>query len=150
MQYYVPPKIMVNKDFLRQILAEDKQFMPMSEVKIINVPKYDEVSVKNLWPHCNGIPELMVYFPDKLPKNRLPDREFFFNILNSLNPSYVANIIEHATKMRNSAEGFNTDEQSIVVSQKMIGLLNQSPFISCKCEFLSELVQNAKEKRSIC
>ena len=43
---------MVNKDFLRQILMEEKQLLPMSAVKSVNVPAYDELSVRNLWGSC--------------------------------------------------------------------------------------------------
>lgn len=28
----------------------------------------------------------MLYFPDKFPKGRTPDREYMFNILNTLRP----------------------------------------------------------------
>ena len=60
---YVPPKVMVNKgkfpfyikafviDFLRQVLTEEKALLPLSDVKLVTVPNYDELSVKNLWPH---------------------------------------------------------------------------------------------------
>ena len=42
---------MVNKDFLKQILSEDKMLLPLKELVAVNVPQYDELSVKNLWPH---------------------------------------------------------------------------------------------------
>jgi hypothetical protein len=37
---------MVNKDFLKQILREEKKLLKMSEVKMVCMPKYDELSVK--------------------------------------------------------------------------------------------------------
>ena len=101
LQMYVPPKLMVNKgkgtcplidnvtDFLRQVLSEEKQLMPLSSVKLVTVPNYDELSVKNLWPHMKQIAEFMKYFPDKIPQGRLPAREYFFNIMNSINSDYV-------------------------------------------------------------
>ena len=101
LQLYVPPKLMVNKgklksliikfaiDFLRQVLTEEKELMPLTDVKMVAVPNYDELSVKNLWPHMQGIDEFMKYFPDKIPKGRLPAREYFFNVMNSINPGYV-------------------------------------------------------------
>ena len=92
-QLYVPPVLMVNKDFIRQLLCEEKHLFPLKDVKLVNVPVYDELSVKNLWPHCQTIPDIMKYFPDALPKGRNPDREFFFNVLNTLNEQYVAQLI---------------------------------------------------------
>ena len=41
---------MFNKDFLRQVLAEEKGLLEINRVTFINVPHYDEVSVKRLWP----------------------------------------------------------------------------------------------------
>ena len=63
--------------------------MPLSSVKLVTVPNYDELSVKNLWPHMKQIGEFMKYFPDKIPQGRLPAREYFFNIMNSINSDYV-------------------------------------------------------------
>ena len=31
----------------------------------------------------------MTYLPDSLPKGRLPDREYLFNILNTVYPEYT-------------------------------------------------------------
>ena len=43
---------------------------PMKEVRHINVPMYDELAVKHLWPEMMKSPEFAVYFPDTLPKGR--------------------------------------------------------------------------------
>ena len=39
---------MLNKDFLRQILAEDKKLLALKDVKFIEVPKYDELAIANI------------------------------------------------------------------------------------------------------
>ena len=41
---------MLNKDFIKQVIAEQKKLLPLSEVKFVHVPKYDELSVKKFWP----------------------------------------------------------------------------------------------------
>ena len=41
---------MVNKDFIKQILEETKELLDMEGVRWVNMPDYDELSVKNLWP----------------------------------------------------------------------------------------------------
>ncbi len=94
---------------------------------------YDKLAVKNMWPHCQDIPGIMRHFPDKLPKGRLPDREYFWNVINTLNEEYVGNLIRHANGQRNAATGFKHKEEQIAVSEKMIGLLNEQPYISRKC-----------------
>ena len=68
----------------------EKKLFRMDQIKPKNVPMYDELSVKNLWPHMQSIADFMVHFPDKLPKNRLPDRKYFFTVMNTINDDYVA------------------------------------------------------------
>ena len=41
---------MMNKDFLKLVLANTKKLLKMSMLRSINVPKFDEVSVKKIWP----------------------------------------------------------------------------------------------------
>ena len=41
---------MINHDFTKAILTEEKKFLSLSDVKWVNVPKYDELSVKKFWP----------------------------------------------------------------------------------------------------
>ena len=72
--------------------------MEMKDVKFINVPMFDELSVKNLWPDLQTSPVFMQYFPDKLPKGKLPQRDYFFNIMNSLNGEYVSTLIKYANE----------------------------------------------------
>ena len=45
----MPPFGMVGKEFLKEVLAERKALLKMHEVKFINVPKFDEVSVTKLY-----------------------------------------------------------------------------------------------------
>ena len=49
-QLYVPPEYMINKDFLKEVFAEEKDLLELKEVSWINVPLFDELSVINIWP----------------------------------------------------------------------------------------------------
>jgi hypothetical protein len=69
----------------------------------VNVPLYDELSVKNLWPEMIQYPEFRRYMPDHLPKGRQIDRSYFFNVMMTLNPEYTGTIIQHAEHQRHSA-----------------------------------------------
>ena len=66
---------MINKDFLKEVLAERKDLLELSKVKFKHVPLYDELSVVQLWPLMKDDKDFMLYMPDKLPKGRLPDRD---------------------------------------------------------------------------
>jgi hypothetical protein len=70
---------------------------------MVDVPNFDELSVKALWPHLKQDPAFMVHFPDELPAGRLPCREYFFNIMMTGMGDYLASIIKHANEARHSA-----------------------------------------------
>jgi hypothetical protein len=63
-QYYLPPFKYVTKDFLRDVLQNKKKLLTMGEIKPINIPNYDELSVKNLFKEVSEDPMLKDYFPD--------------------------------------------------------------------------------------
>ena len=147
----------MNKDFLKEVFAEDKELLELKEVRWINVPLFDELSVIKIWPMTKEDTQFMKYFPQKLPKGRVPDREYFFNILNTLYPLYVQEIIRHANDQRNSVANDAQARETIEVSDKWWEALNDVPFISCKCfcfclqtTFIFVCVQNKREEPSTC
>ena len=72
----MPPEKYINKDFLKQVLAEEKHLLSNNEVKTVNVPLYDELSVKNIYPMFRKDPEFQKYFPDQYPQNKGPPRQW--------------------------------------------------------------------------
>ena len=65
-----------------------------------------------------------------MPKGRVPDREYFFNILNTFQPQYVDQIIRHANDQRNSISNEAQARETIEVSDNWWNALNATPFIS--------------------
>ena len=61
---------MFNKDFLKAVLADQKRLLKLSELRTVNVPKFDELSVKNIFPLIRQDAEVMLYFPDSYPNVR--------------------------------------------------------------------------------
>ena len=84
---------MLNKDFIKLVLVEKKQLLSLSEVKHVHIPKYEELSVKKLWPLMWPVENFMVYMPDPTPDGRLPDRQYFWNVLNTVNSGYVSQLV---------------------------------------------------------
>ena len=72
----------------------------MEDLRQINIPKFDELSVKNIVPRFAEDPEVMRFLPNRLPKNKLPDRTYFFNVLNTVHPDYCKKIVDHANEQR--------------------------------------------------
>ena len=64
---------MFNKAFLKAVLADQKLLLKLSELRTVNVPKFDELSVKNIFPLIRQDAEVMQYFPDSYSKRREPD-----------------------------------------------------------------------------
>lgn len=108
----------------------------MNEVKRINVPQYDEISVKNLWAEVSQDPELMKYFPDTKCSSKLPERDYFFGVLCTLQPEYINSIIDHANKERNSISADEARQDIIVMTEAWYEKLTQLPFISSKIDSL--------------
>ena len=103
----MPPEELVTKDFLKEVFINKKQLLMKSQYKPITVPHYDELSVKNLWPEMKKDPEFCSYFPTKFPKDKGPSREYFFNILNTLQPEYLVKLMNHASNERMAADNLN-------------------------------------------
>jgi hypothetical protein len=124
---------MVNKDFLKQIIEGEKELLDIEVVRFVNMPEYDELSVKNLWPHMQANPKFMRFFPDRLPKGRNPDRAYFFNVLNTIEEKYCQQLIVHANKQRHSGDGQGKEEQTIIISTQMEQKLKEFPYQPSKC-----------------
>ena len=105
LQYYLPPKTQVNKDFLKQVFTEEKQLLKKKKVDPVEVPAYDELSVKNLWPQFMKDKAFVRYFPDKFADGKGPARKYFFDVLNTLYPEYLAQIMAHANEVRWTTKG---------------------------------------------
>ena len=58
----MPPKTQVNKDFLRQVFAEEKILLKKKNVEYVHVSHYQELSVKNLWKDLKDDQIFNVYF----------------------------------------------------------------------------------------
>ena len=130
---YVPPDSCTNKDFLREVLSGQKKLLKLSEVKWINTPKYDEISVVNLYPKFKTDANITVYLPSNLPAGKLPDRTYFFNILNTIYEERLSAMIAHANKVRFQASADGIQEETVAVTDEWWQKLNEMPFFSCKC-----------------
>ena len=123
---------MVNKDFLKQVLAGEKQLLPKAEVTHVEVPHYDELSVKALYPMFKKDAEFMSYFPDKYPVGKGPPRAYFFNVLATKHPDYLAQVMEHANKQRMSSMGSAMQTETIAMTPFWQEQLASMPYMTRK------------------
>ena len=140
MQLYVPPAKMINKDFIKQVLQEEKALMALDKVKFVSVPHYDELSVKKFHPMLMEDDDFRKYMPEPTKDERLPDRTFFWNIAHTLHGKYVKNVITHANDLRMKAGEDKDTRENIVISEAWWEKLNAVPFVSCKLTLLPNLM----------
>ena len=95
LQLYLPPEKCCNKDFFKLVLTGEKQLLELKRVKFVTVPKYDELSVKRFWPMLQSDKTFMRYMPEPSGEGegRLVDREYFWNIANTVQHAYVQRVI---------------------------------------------------------
>ena len=120
----------MNKDFLKDVLAGKKQLLKKAQVQHVEVTRYDELSVKQLWPQFKKDAEMAQFFPDKYSMGKGPPREYFFNVLNTLHPDYLSQIMVHANKQRMTAEGEGMQRESIKMSQYWEEQFKLMPYLS--------------------
>ena len=92
----MPTYEMFTKDFVKEVLNGNKKLLKRKEVKFVEVVKYDELSVKHLYTDLIKLPMMSVYFPSKYPKGRQCDRDYMFNVANTIHETVVTEVIHHA------------------------------------------------------
>ena len=122
--------MMLNRDFIKQLLREDKKLLELRQVIQVSVPRYDELSVKKFWPLMHQDPAFMQYMPDPTPDGRLPEREYFWNVLNTLHTDYVQRLVEHANAQRMTVQQDGDGADAIEISEEWWNKLNAMPFVS--------------------
>ena len=50
---------MINKDFLRKVLKEEKTLLTLAELRCVTMPKYDELSVSKILQKVKDWPTMM-------------------------------------------------------------------------------------------
>ena len=103
----------------------------------VEVPHYDELSVRNLWPLFQKDKTFLRYFPDQFAEGKAPARKYFFDVMNTLYPGYLAEIMGHANEMRWTTKGEDQQRQAIKISEKWEEELKSMPFLSRKSSYNS-------------
>ena len=95
----------------------------------MEVPAYQEISVKNMYADALKDDLLVKYLPSKEQlSGRLPEREFFFGILCTLRNQYMKEIIAEAHKLRYTVAEDDPKKQGIAISDAWIAELEKHPY----------------------
>ena len=119
--------------FLRDILSEKKLNLKQNEVIRLEIPAYQELSVKNLYEDAMKDAVLSKYLPTKEQlSGKLPEREFFFGVLCTLRKQYMQDIISDASKKRFKINDEDSKRQGIAISDGWFQELMKHPYHSSK------------------
>ena len=102
----------------------------MRDVSFINAPLFDEISVKRLYHDVVSQPEMKDYFPDELPKGCQCDREYFYNVWNTLHPETVKEVITYANNQRYAITNKDVQENAIMITEDWQKEIESLPFVS--------------------
>ena len=72
--------------------------MHVREVNHIIVPRLQELSLKSLGASLRDDKQLALYLPEKWHEKGKLDREWVFNVINSIHPGYLEQVISHAQR----------------------------------------------------
>jgi len=125
----------ITKDFLKEVFAGRKHLIPRAQLRPIEVPRYDELSVVHLIKDIMGQPDLAKFFPEQKTPADLPDREYFFNVINTADHAYLDAVIKHAQQLRFTGKQPQDDKNFIEVNEEWQKELQASPFYSRKTFF---------------
>ena len=119
--------------FMRDILSDKKLHLKQNEVIRLEIPAYQEISVKNLYEDAMKDAVLAKYLPTKEQlSNKLPEREFFFGVLCTLRKQYMQDIIEEASKKRFKISDDDPKKEGILMTEGWFQELMKHPYHSSK------------------
>ena len=99
----------------------------------MEIPHYQEISVKNLYDDAMSDPEVAQYLPSEEQLSGKPlERDFFFGVLCTLRKQYMADIIEEAHKRRFKPSEEEEKKDSILISENWFKELQKHPYYSSK------------------
>ena len=73
-----------------------------------------------------------MYFQDEYPKDKVPNHDYFFNILNTIYPEYTKQITENAANQRFTTDGIEAKKEAIKVTDEIWEELQAMPHVSRK------------------
>ena len=104
----------------------------------MEVPAYQEISVKNMYADALKDDLLVKYLPSKEQfSGRLPEREFFFGILCTLRSQYMKDIIAKAHKSRYTVAEDDPKKHGIAISDAWIAELEKHPYHSSNLSYVT-------------
>ena len=101
------------------ILGGEKKLMLKSDINPVDVGNFPELSIKAMYEDFSERPEVKPYMPPKINKGRQVEKEYFWNIVNTLFEDEVDAMVSHAHTQRKSIDQGELEKESITMSHEM-------------------------------
>ena len=97
-------------------------------VQNVKVPTWPELSVAKLLPDVLSDLHLKHYSQDQYPKGKVPDRKYFWGVINAVKPGYYKSLVEGALQERSKiAHDDKEQERAINIKNDVLLKLLDSP-----------------------
>ena len=88
--------------------------LKQKDVVIIGIPKYEELSIKNIWPLLKDNDDLLEYFLNYSDK-QVPDSDFKFSLLWSFWFNVIQKMVDDAGKKNRALESNENENQFVYI-----------------------------------
>ena len=107
------------------------------------VPKFEELSVNNLYKDALQDPEISPYLPSpEQSAKQLPERDFLFNIIRTIKQDYLKQIINEPNKNSNAIEDQKIKKDYIMRDDPRLDELTKPPYYSSKLLRLTHIFKS--------
>ena len=96
---FLPPAKDWTRQFMRELMHGTKQHIKLHKVKVIQVPQYEGLFVKDILKFAKTKVDIDEYLPE-FEYNKEPNRQWLWNLVNSLVSDDFQNYIDEKVKLR--------------------------------------------------
>ena len=113
---------------LKDLLSGKKLYMHTFDIRPVSVPRWKDVSINQIFERVKDCEEVMKYIPEfdqeKYTAKEYLDRAWFFNIINTIDPSFFPKVIEEIDEQRLiEHRNENPEEHEVTVVQELVDLI---------------------------
>ena len=119
---YLPPKQDATQSFLREIMMGKKKYVSRENVKVIKLPQYKGLAVRDILNFANRNIHIERFLPE-YDYLKDPNREWLCNIVNTIIPDKFQKYIDLKIEER-KLQLINSQNLGISVQPEFIKLLN--------------------------
>ena len=127
-EIYLDNDAYVNWTFVKKLFDGSKSSYKLTQIRRVELPRWDELSMKVLLPMALSDPELMRYLRDDVAESGCISRTFLVNIINTHYPSYLPFVIKEQTKARHGSEAAAAKGEDVKMTTEWVQALSGAVF----------------------